>query len=106
METKRLIPYSVHLPEDIHAKLKQAAGQRKASAMVRDAIIMIINETSSYNSGYNKGVRDCIATVRGDKTAWGVMINGSNIGAGLENKMEKLIIKEKANGQSKKRRGN
>ena len=38
MEPKRLIPYSVHLPEDVYKKLKEAAGSRKASALVRDAI--------------------------------------------------------------------
>ena len=41
MEPKRLIPYSVHLPEDIHKKLKAAAGDRKASALVRDAITLM-----------------------------------------------------------------
>ena len=42
METKRLVPYSVHLREDIYLKLKAAAGQRKATALVRDAITLIV----------------------------------------------------------------
>ena len=44
---KRLIPYSVHLPEPIYAKLKKAAGERKASALVRDAITMMIVSKAS-----------------------------------------------------------
>lgn len=105
METKRLIPYSVHLPEDIHAKLKEAAGQRKASAMVRDAIIMLINETSSYSSGYNKGLRDAIKIVEYESILSGLMINNKKVGQSIVDKLEKLTIKEKANG-AKKRRGN
>ena len=32
METKRLIPYSVHLLEDIYKKLKAAAGERTSAS--------------------------------------------------------------------------
>lgn len=105
METKRLIPYSVHLPEDIYKILKQAAGQRKASSLVRDAIIMIASGTTPYNSGYNKGLRDSIKIIQADTTAKGLVINGNKVAAILSDKIDKLIIKEKANG-SKKGRGN
>lgn len=105
MATKRLIPYSVHLPEDIYEKLKKAAGDRKASALVRDAIALIVDGGEQFTSGYNKGIRDAQAAVKNDKAAWGIILNGSNIGASLENKMEKLIIKEKANGKKKGTRG-
>ena len=105
MATKRLIPYSVHLPEDIYEKLKKAAGDRKASALVRDAIALIVDGGEQFTSGYNKGIRDAQAVVKNDKAAWGIILNGSNIGASLENKMEKLIIKEKVNGKKKGTRG-
>ena len=42
MEDNRLVPYSVHLKRDVYDKLKLAAGQRKASGLVRDAITLII----------------------------------------------------------------
>ena len=58
--TKRLIPYSVHLREDIYNKLKAAAGERKASGIVRDAITMIIEGDDAFNAGYNKAIRDAI----------------------------------------------
>jgi hypothetical protein len=50
-------------------------------------------------------VRDCQNAVKTDKAASGIILNGSNIGAALENKMEKLIIKEKVNGKKKGTRG-
>ena len=64
MEAKRLIPYSVHLPEDVYLKLKEAAGNRKASALVRDAITLIVEGDDEFNGGYNKGVRDCIRMIQ------------------------------------------
>jgi hypothetical protein len=101
METRRLIPYSVHLPEPLFKKLKAAAGERKASAMVRDAINILVDGTSTYNSGYNKGLRDAQAVIKANKSASGIEINGKNIGSALEAQIEKLVIKEKANGKKK-----
>lgn len=101
METKRLIPYSVHLPEDIYLKLKAAAGQRKASSLVRDAITLIINGGTAYNSGYNKGLKDSIKIVESESIIEGLVINGKKVMPALTTKMEKLIIKEKANGSKK-----
>ena len=106
METKRLIPYSVHLPDDIYAKLKAAAGERKASALVRDAITMIVSGTTPFNSGYNKGLHDAAKIVQTDATIKGLVINGNKVAETLSDKINKLTIKEKANGQSKKGRGN
>ena len=80
METKRLIPYSVHLPDDIYAKLKAAAGERKASAMVRDAITMIVSGTTPFNSGYNKGLKDASKVIQTDPTVKGLVINGIKVG--------------------------
>jgi len=67
MEAKRLIPYSVHLPEDIYKKLKAAAGERKASALVRDAITLIVEGDDSFNGGYNKAIRDAISVIEDDE---------------------------------------
>jgi len=103
MATKRLIPYSVHLPEDIYEKLKKAAGERKASALVRDAITMIVEGGDQFSSGYNKGIRDAQTIVKNDKATSGIVLNGNSISTTLESKMERLIIKEKPNGKKAKR---
>lgn len=105
METKRLIPYSVHLPEEIYRKLKAAAGERKASSLVRDAIILILEGGSVYNGGYNKAVRDCIRIIESDGSVTGLVINGKAVAPTIITKMEKLIIKEKKSGVQKKVRG-
>lgn len=103
METKRLIPYSVHLPEDIYRKLKAAAGERKASSLVRDAIILILEGGSVYNGGYNKAVRDCIRVVESDASVSGLVINNRAVAPSLISKMEKILIKESSRGTKKAR---
>jgi hypothetical protein len=106
MEAKRLIPYSVHLREDIYTKLKAAAGERKASSLVRDAITMIIEGDDAYTSGYNKALLDAVKIVNGTSAVTGLVINGVNVPKTLVEKIKALtIVKEKTRG-SKKTRGN
>lgn len=104
METRRLIPYSVHLPEHIYKKLKDAAGDRKASALVRDAIALILDGGDAYKSGYNKGLADAIEIINSNETARSLAINGQNLGLTLQFSIAKLTIKEKASGAKKTRR--
>jgi hypothetical protein len=99
---KRLIPYSVHLPEPIYAKLKKAAGERKASALVRDAITMMIDGSDAYTSGYNKALADAAGIVATNKAVSGIVINGNQIGNDLQTKIMALTIKEKKHGKTKK----
>ena len=105
MEARRLIPYSVHLPEDIYKKLKAAAGERKASALVRDAISLILDGGDAYAHGYNKGLADALDVINSNETTRSLSINGQNLGLALTYSITKLTIKEKANGK-KKARGN
>jgi hypothetical protein len=64
METgKRLIPYSVHLSEDVYLALKSHAQDRKASSMVRDAITMLLEGGKPFDSGYNQAIRDVVRLV-------------------------------------------
>jgi len=96
METKKLIPYSVHLREDIYKKLKSAAGERKASSLVRDAITMIIEGDDEFNSGYNKAIKDCISIIRKNQEANLVAVDGDSIAEILVEKISNLAIKPKA----------
>jgi len=66
MATKRLIPYSVHLPEDVYEKLKKAAQHRQASALVREAITMALEDSTAFEGGYKKAVKDCISIIKKD----------------------------------------
>jgi hypothetical protein len=76
METKRLIPYSVHLREDIHAQLRAVAKGRKAASMVRDAITMIVEGKGEFESGYQKAVNDITKLIANDAWASNIAIKG------------------------------
>jgi hypothetical protein len=106
MEEKRLIPYSVHLREDIYKKLKDAAGERKASGLVRDAITMIIEGDDAYTSGYNKGLLEAIKVVNTDPVASGLVVNGHYVSKELAEKLKKMIIQKEKASAKKKTRGN
>lgn len=118
MESKRLIPYSVHLPEAIYKKLKIAAGERKASALVRDAITLIIEGDDAFNGGYNKAISDVINVLYEDEksSTIGFLDENANFNEGEYHMMcfaehiESLIepmrvhqnVKGKTNGKTKK----
>jgi hypothetical protein len=106
MEDNRLVPYSVHLKRDVYDKLKLAAGQRKASGLVRDAITLIIEGDDQFNGGYNKGVRDSIALIMEDEWSSKISIEGTTIAELLEFKLTEMIViqnvnKENKNGKAK-----
>lgn len=94
METKRLIPYSVHLREDVYTKLKAAAGNRKASALVRDAITLIVEGDDAFNGGYNKGIRDAISVIKENHSASTIAIGGESIADQLAEELEEMIVSQ------------
>ena len=94
MEAKRLIPYSVHLREDIYLKLKEAAGQRKATALVRDAITLIIEGDDVFNGGYNKGLRDAIGVIQENENASSISVGGESIADILSAQIEGMILNQ------------
>ena len=103
MDSKRLIPYSVHLPENIYKKLKAAAGERKASALVRDAITLIIEGDDTFNGGYNKAIRDVISTIHQESWCTTLGINGQSLAEYLEDLLQPMIVPQhiKGNGRGK-----
>lgn len=106
MEPKRLIPYSVHLPEPVYKKLKDAAGNRKASALVRDAITLIVDGDDEFNGGYNKAIRDVIAMLHEENWCKTLGISGQTLAEYLEDMLTPMIVpqntKGKANGKKAK----
>jgi hypothetical protein len=99
MESTTLIPYSVHLRRDIHAKLKEAAGDRKAASLVRDAITSFIEGGAMYDSGYRAGIMDAIATIQKNHSANHVAVGGETIA-------EILIEQLQAKAPTKAKHGN
>jgi hypothetical protein len=99
MEAKRLIPYSVHLPENIHAKLKEAAGNRKASGLVRDAITMIIEGDDAFNAGYNKAIRDVMAVFHNDSWCKSLGIEGQSMAFYLQDQVLPMLVIQNVKGK-------
>ena len=94
---KRLIPYSVHLREDIYIKLKEFAKDRKATALVRDAITMIVEGDDSFNGGYNKAVRDMIAALHQDQLCKSISMDGVTISDRLTKQLHQMIVSQRPN---------
>lgn len=87
---KKLIPYSVYLPPEYYAKIKEAAKNRKASGVVRDAILLMLDGGDVYKSGYNKGIKDAVQVVYECKEAQMVAIKGRDMGAVLSDQIALL----------------
>jgi hypothetical protein len=101
MESKRLIPYSVHLREDIYLKLKEAAQDRKATALVRDAITMMIEGNDEFNAGYNKAIRDVISMAHEDELCSHLGYQGNTIACYLEDILTSMIVHQRPNRRKK-----
>jgi hypothetical protein len=82
-----MIPYSFYIPEDVHAKLKEFAKERKASALIRDAITMILNGNEAYIAGYNAGIKDAAQVIYECPEAQIVAIKGRDMGAVLSDRV-------------------
>lgn len=93
MDAKKLVPYSLYLPQEHIAKLKEAAKDRKASALIRDAISLILDGGDAYNSGYNKAIRDAAKIVYDNPEAQMIAIKGKDLGSILTQQIESLEIK-------------
>ena len=93
MEQKKLVPYSVYLPEEMYKKLTQAAKERKASVLIRDAITMILEGNDAYTSGYNKACRDASAIIYDCPEAQMIAVKGKDLGVLLSERIQELEIK-------------
>jgi hypothetical protein len=93
METKKLVPYSVYLPVEQFERLKAAAKDRKAASIVRDAISMMLDGSSLFTSGYNKGIKDAAKVVYDCEEAQMIAIKGKDLGAILAEKIDLLEAK-------------
>jgi hypothetical protein len=93
MDTKKLVPYSLYLPQEHYLKLKEAAKDRKASALIRDAIAMILDGGDAFSSGYNKACRDAAQLVYDCKEAQMIAIKGKDLGSILTEQIEALEMK-------------
>lgn len=73
---KKLVPYSIYLPAEYIEKLKKLAKERKASSLIRDSILMLIDEKSAFDAGYKKGIKDAIKVIDNNKECEIIHIKG------------------------------
>ena len=88
---KKLIPYSVYLPVEHYNKLREAAQERKASSLIRDAIEMLLDGGDVFSAGYKKGIRDAARVVYDCPEAQMVAVQGKDLGAHLKNQLEMML---------------
>ena len=89
---KKLVPYSVYLPVEHYEKIRVLASQRKASAMVRDAIGMILDGNDAYKAGYNKALRDCVVRVNEVKEIEHIAVQGKYLSTLLSEEIEAMKL--------------
>ena len=94
MDTKKLIPYSVYIPDSLYKKLKLLAKDRKASVLIRDAISMALDGNDAYTSGYNKAVKDAANVIYNNPEAQMIAIKGKDLGSILTEQIELLEVKK------------
>ena len=87
---KKLIPYNIYLPIEYHDKIKVLAAQRKASAMVRDAICMILDGDDTFKAGYNKALKDCARQIDEVKEIEHIAVKGKYLNDLLSDNIKSL----------------
>ena len=87
----KLVAYSCFIPEEHYKRLKEAAKDRKAAALVRDGLTMILENQSAFDAGYNTAIKDSIKVVYDCPEAQMVAVQGKDLGAHLKGQLEMLL---------------
>jgi hypothetical protein len=83
------------LPEPIYRKVKEAAGQRRASSLVRDAIVNYLDNNDQQSAAYNQAIHDCINMVTRHALARTVSIGGKTIADVLVGQLVAMLKESK-----------
>ncbi len=87
---KKLVPYSVYLPEEHVKQLRKLAEERKASELIREAVISMLEGSDKFKSGYNKGIKDAAKVVYDSPEAQMIAIKKRDLGDILAEQIELL----------------
>lgn len=90
MSEKVMQPYSVYLPVEYIARMKELAKERKAAALVRDAVVMMLDGDDQFTAGYNKALRDTTAVVDACKEIEVIAIKGKYLADVLSEQINEL----------------
>ena len=89
---KKMYPYSVYLPQEYYEKIRELAKERKASGLVRDAIMMALEGDNAYKAAYNQGLRDAVKAIDGCKEIEVIAIRGKYLADVLAEQISALEI--------------
>jgi hypothetical protein len=87
---EKLIPYCLYLPEEHIKKLKKMAKSRKASEFVRNAVVMALDKTDEFSSGYNKALTDACSIIGDNKEAKMIFVKNRYLSDILGDQIQKL----------------
>lgn len=90
MSEKVMQPYSVYLPVEYIARMKELAKERKAAALVRDAVIMMLDGDDQFTAGYNKALKDVVGVVDSCKEIDVIAIKGKYLADVLSEQINEL----------------
>lgn len=88
--TKKMVPYSLYLPEDQREKLRTLAKQRQGAELVRNAIDVMLKGGTEFDAGYNRAIEDIIKLVDSVKEIECIAVNGKYLNDLLANGMREL----------------
>lgn len=80
----------MYLYSDQVDKLKKMAKDRKASALIRDAVSMVLEKKDQYSAGYNRGLQDSTKVIKDVKEVKMLAINGKTLDKVLAEKISEL----------------
>jgi predicted DNA-binding protein len=87
---KNMKPFSMYLPNEYHDMLTDYSKQRKASEVVREAIVAYLNGGDMFKAGYNKALKDAQAVVAGCKEIEVIAVNGKYLDVYLSEQIGSL----------------
>ena len=87
---KKLVPYNLYLHTDQVDRLRKLSKERKASALIRDAVYMILDKQDQYQAGYNRALQDASVMINKLKEIAPLFINNKSLADSLVEHLEDL----------------
>lgn len=87
---KNMKPFSMYLPLEYYDMLAGYSKQRKASEVVRDAVVAYLNGGDMFDAGYNKGLKDAMEIIKGCKEIEVIAVNGKYLDVLLTTQIKDL----------------
>jgi hypothetical protein len=84
---KKLIPYTIYVPEEHYNLLKEHAENRKASSVIRDALGAYFDNTGLYISGYKAAINEAIEIIHRIEDVKSIAIKGVPLGDIIESNL-------------------